>query len=85
MLNFYDFYEMNKDTISDADMDAAYTEYRENYLYSEATKYDSEDWKKCPAQAGHFSVCVYNVVTNNSSIFVTTLYRILYTLNLLKL
>ena len=43
MLNFYDFYEMNKDTISDADMDAAYTEYRENYLYSEATKYDSED------------------------------------------
>ena len=43
MLNFYDFYEMNKGVISDADMDAAYTEYREDYLYSEATKYDNED------------------------------------------
>lgn len=32
-----------------------------------------------------FSVCVYNVVTNNNDIFVTTLYRILYILNLLKI
>ena len=54
MLNFYDFYEMNKDTISDADMDAAYTEYREDYLYSEATKYDNEDWKKMPRLSGAF-------------------------------
>ena len=54
MLNFYDFYEMNKDTISNADMDAAYTEYREDYLYSEATKYDSEDWKNAPPERGIF-------------------------------
>ena len=64
MLNFYDFYEMNKDIISDADMDAAYTEYREDYLYSEATKYDNEDWEKMLRLGGaFFSVCVYNVVT----------------------
>ena len=54
MLNFYDFYEMNKGIISDADMDAAYTEYREDYLYSEATKYDSEDWKNAPPERGIF-------------------------------
>ena len=43
MLNFYDFYEMNKDNISASEMDAAYAEYRKDYLYSEATKYDNED------------------------------------------
>ena len=54
MLNFYDFYEMNKGIISDADMDAAYTEYREDYLYSEATKYDNEDWKNAPPERSIF-------------------------------
>ena len=54
MLNFYDFYEMNKDTIPAAEMDAAYKEYREDYLYSEATKYDNEDWKNAPPERGIF-------------------------------
>ena len=43
MLNFYDFCEMNKDNMSASEMDAAYTEYREDHLYSEARKYDNKD------------------------------------------
>ena len=87
LLSFDDYYNLFKNDIPAAEMDAAYKEYRDDYLYYEyRIKLDTKDEEReCPARRGIFSVCVYNVVTNISLLFVTTLYRILYILNLLKL